>query len=97
MRDELTLYSIERYHSIPHVRDERRDSETIRLSFVRHFQRFTIMNNDNIAIALDRLKFYARDAVVTLAQVNSESPESKLTVVHMQTVKLISHGSAHPQ
>lgn len=27
------------------------------------------MNNDTVAIALDRLKFYARDAVITLTQV----------------------------
>jgi hypothetical protein len=32
------------------------------------------MNNDNLAIALDRLKFYARDAVVTLTQVSAPSP-----------------------
>jgi hypothetical protein len=28
------------------------------------------MNNDTFAIALDRLKFYAKDAAVTLAQVS---------------------------
>lgn len=28
------------------------------------------MNGDTIAITLDRLKFYARDAVVTLTQVS---------------------------
>jgi hypothetical protein len=31
------------------------------------------MNNDNLAIALDRIKFYARDAVVTLTQVRDDS------------------------
>jgi hypothetical protein len=31
------------------------------------------MNNDNLAIALDRIKFYARDAVVTLTQVRGDS------------------------
>ncbi|WWC90008.1 uncharacterized protein L201_004938 [Kwoniella dendrophila CBS 6074] len=31
------------------------------------------MNNDNLAIALDRLKFYAQDAVVTLTQINGRS------------------------
>ncbi|WVR05218.1 hypothetical protein IAU60_002230 [Kwoniella sp. DSM 27419] len=30
-------------------------------------------SNDNLAIALDRLKFYARDAVVTLSQINGRS------------------------
>jgi hypothetical protein len=29
------------------------------------------MNGDTVAIALDRLKFYARDAVVTLTQVRT--------------------------
>ncbi|WVF72171.1 hypothetical protein IAT40_006983 [Kwoniella sp. CBS 6097] len=30
-------------------------------------------SNDNIAIALDRFKFYARDAVLTLTQINGRS------------------------
>ena len=29
------------------------------------------MNNDSLALALDRLKFYARDAVITLSQVKN--------------------------
>lgn len=38
---------------------------------------------DNLAIALDRLKFYARDAVVTLTQVRDRLLE--LTAVHLPT------------
>jgi hypothetical protein len=45
-----------------------------------------IMNGDTLAIALDRLKFYSRDAVVTLAQVSyrcSKVAGGRLIAVHL--------------
>ena len=52
------------------------------------------MNNDNIAIALDRLKFYAKDAVVTFTQVRFPVV-AELTAVCLQAVSTIlpSHNS----
>jgi len=44
-----------------------------------------IMNSDTLAIGLDRLRFYAKDAVVTLAQVG-ENTGADADLVHMQTV-----------
>lgn len=37
---------------------------------ITYFPFLETMNNDSLAIAIDRLKFYARDAVLTLTQVS---------------------------
>lgn len=52
------------------------------------------MNGDTLAITLDRIKFYARDAVVTLTQVSQPLPSrEELTanyiVVYLQAVRFI--------
>lgn len=51
------------------------------------FQHLTFnMNSDTLAIALDRLRFYANDAVVTA--VNVGALDAWLMIVHMQAVSV---------
>lgn len=45
------------------------------------------MNSDSLAIGLDRLRFYAKDAVLTLTQVSDEGCQ-KDNLAHDESVHL---------